>query len=186
MQTRPIFWAMMMAAAAVASPAAADVVASSATSFEINQSTTIDRPIAEVWEMLRSPQKWWDKAHTYSGDSASLYLDAQATGCFCERLPGKGSVEHAHIVFIQPPRMIRMRGALGPLQAEAVTGTLTWKLEPEGDNATRLTMSYVVGGYIRSGGEAMAPQVDEVLATQMLALKTAAEAAPPMETAPTK
>lgn len=164
-------------AIALASPAAADVVSSSPDSFEVSQSTTVDRPIAEVWELLRSPQKWWDKAHTYSGDSAALYLDPQATGCFCEKLPGKASVEHAHIVYVQPPTTIRMRGALGPLQSEAVIGTITWKLDPEGDNATRLTMSYIVSGYIRGGAEAMAPRVDEMFAGQILALKGAAEVA---------
>ncbi len=163
----------------LATPAAADVVASSPTNFEITQSTTVDRPIAEVWEMLRSPQKWWDKAHTYSGDSGALYLDPQATGCFCEKLPGKGSIEHAHLLYVQPPTTIRMRGALGPLQSEAVIGTLTWTLDPEGDSATRVTMSYIVSGYIRSGAEAMAPQVDEMFAGQILALKGAVEAAPP-------
>jgi hypothetical protein len=71
--------------------------------------------------------------------------------------------------------MIRMTGALGPLQAEGVNGTLAIVLTPEGAKATRVTLTYVVGGYIRSGGEALAPKVDEVLAQQMLGLKSAAE-----------
>lgn len=168
---------MAVGLALVGAPAHAEVVASTDGMMEISQQVTIDKPVAEVWTMLRAPQKWWDKEHTYSGDSANLYLDAQATGCFCEKLPGKGSVEHGHIVYIQPPQMIRLQTSLGPLQAEAVTGTLTFKLDAEGSNATRLTLTYLVSGFVHGGVAALAPKVDEVLATQIVNLKGAAEAA---------
>ena len=160
----------------LSTPAHADVVAATADGFELSLVQTIDKPAAEVWEMLRSPQKWWSKEHSYSGDSANLYLDSQATGCFCEKLPGKGSVEHAHILYAQPPKMLRMAGALGPLQVEPVTGVLTFKLDPEGEGATKVTLTYLVGGHVRSGTEAMAVTVDRVLATQLAGLKAAAEA----------
>ena len=150
-------------------PATADVIQATPAGFEIKQTVTVDAPISQTWDALRAPQKWWSKEHTYSDDSANLYLDTQATGCFCERLPeGKGSVEHARIVYIAPGRMIRLVGALGPLQAEAVTGTLTFRLDPEGRKATKVTLSYVVGGYVRAGADTLAPKVDEVLATQLL------------------
>ncbi len=167
-------------------PAAAEVVATSPTSFEISQAVTIDKPVPQVWDMLRAPQKWWSKDHTYSGDSNNLYLDSQATGCFCERLPGGGSVEHGRIVHLRPQKLMRLNAALGPLQAEAVTGTLTWTLTTEGENATRIKVSYVVGGHIRGGAEALAPAVDEVMAVQMLALKTATEALAMPVAPPTK
>ena len=161
-------------------PAAAEVVSSTPTTMEISQVVTVDAPIAQVWDVLRSPQRWWSKEHTYSDDAANLYLDTQATGCFCERFPDrKGSIEHARIVYIQPPQMIRLTGALGPLQAEAVVGTLTFKLAPEGANATRLTLTYVVSGYVRAGADALAPKVDEVLALQVLNLKSIAESPAP-------
>lgn len=169
----------------LASAAPAEVVQATASGFEIKQQVTIDAPLQQVWDTLRAPQRWWSHEHTYSDDSKNLYLDSQATGCFCERLPdAKGSVEHARIVYIQPPRMIRLDGALGPLQAEAVKGTLTFKLDPEGDNATKVTMSYVVGGYVRAGADTLAPKVDEVLAVQLAGLKAAAEAPPPADTSP--
>lgn len=162
-----------------AAPAAAEVKSATPASFELETVVTVDAPIAQVWETLRSPRRWWDPEHSYSGDAANLYLDAQATGCFCERLADKGSIEHAHLVYVAPGRMIRMVGALGPLQAEAVVGTLTWKLDAEGGGATRLTMSYVVGGFMRQGGETLAPLVDKVMANQVNRLKAAAEAPPP-------
>lgn len=180
MRMRSVLLALLFSA----TPAAAEVVAVTPGSFEISQSVTIDKPVPQVWEMLRNPQKWWDKNHTYSGDSANLYLDSQATGCFCEKLPAGGSVEHGRIVHLRPRQLMRLSAALGPLQAEAVTGTLTWTLAAEGEGATRITMSYVVGGHIRGGAEVLAPKVDEVMAVQMLGLKTATEAMPMPPAAP--
>jgi carbon monoxide dehydrogenase subunit G len=182
---------LVLAAAtlALATPASAEVTASAPGSFVIERTLTIDAPSAVAWDTLRSPQKWWDPEHTYSGDSANLYMDAQSTGCFCERMADKGSVEHAHIVYVAPGRMIRMTGALGPLQAEAVAGTLSFKLDKQGAGATKLTLTYVVGGYMRQGGETLAPLVDKVLGIQVDRLKAAAEAAataPPESAAPPK
>ena len=164
-------------AASVIGPSAAiaEVVASTTSTFEIKQSVTIDKPDTLVWETLRSPQKWWGNAHTYSGDRANLYLDMQATGCLCEKLPGRGSVEHAHVVYVQPQRLLRLRGALGPLHPEAVVGTLTITLDGEGENATHVLLTYLVSGYIKAGADSMAPGVDEMLAAQLVNLKTAAE-----------
>lgn len=159
-----------------APPASAEVVSAAPASFEVASTVTVAAPPDAVWRTLTQPRLWWDKEHTYSGDSANLYLDRQATGCFCEKLADKGSIEHARIVSIQPLRMLRLDGALGPLQAEAVTGTLTFTLEPEGAEI-KVTMTYVVGGYMRAGGEALAPAVDRVMAHQLDLMKAAAEAA---------
>jgi hypothetical protein len=60
-----------------------------------------------------------------------------------------------------------MQGALGPLQSEAVIGTLTVAMEPAKDNAaTRVSFSYVVGGYMRYKVSEIAPAVDKVLGEQ--------------------
>ena len=177
MGQRYIISALALGVAASAS-ASAEVVQASPAGFEIAQTVTIDQPIDQVWATLRSPQKWWDKEHTYSGDSANLYIDAQATGCFCEKLPGKGSVEHGHIVYVEAPRALRLQTALGPLQAEGATGSLSFTLDPDGQAATKLTMRYVVGGYIRGGAEAIAPLVDKVLGIQLAHLKEAAQQPP--------
>lgn len=174
---------LMMAAMFGTSPAArAEVVQAAPAGFEIAQAITVDKPADRVWAMLIAPQRWWDKEHTYSGDAANLYLDTQATGCFCERLLGGGGVEHARIVYLEPGKALRLNGALGPLQVEGVSGSLTFTLEAEGSGATQVKLSYVVGGYIRGGGEAIAPLVDKVLANQMARLKKASEAAKVEET----
>ncbi len=175
---------LALIAAMIASPAAAEVTASAPASFVIEQTVSVDAAPQTSWDTLRAPQKWWSPDHTYSGDSANLYMDAQATGCFCERNPkDKTSVEHARIVYVAPGRMIRLAGALGPLQAEAVSATLSFKLDAAG-TGTKLTMTYVVGGHMRQGGETLAPLVDKVLAEQLQRLKAAAETPAPAPSPP--
>jgi hypothetical protein len=129
-----------------------------------------------VWKRLLAPKDWWNKAHTWSGSAEGFYIDPQANGCFCElfqekgadgKLKTVGSVEHMRVIFSQPGKVLRMQGALGPLQSEAVTGTLTVAMEPlkEG-TGTKLSFSYVVGGYMRYKVAEIAPAVDKVLGEQ--------------------
>jgi hypothetical protein len=73
---------------------------------------------------------------------------------------------------------LRLRGALGPLQTEGVDGTVSWTLKPA-EGGTIVTLSYVVGGYIRSGMEQWAPRVDQVLADQLQRLKSFVEGKSP-------
>lgn len=175
--------ALAMAPALLAAGSAhAEVKASTPAGFAIEQVVTVAAPAAAVWDTVRAIQTWWDAEHSYSGDAANLYLDAQATGCFCEKLPGKGSIEHMHVVYVAPGQMIRLTGGLGPLQAEAVAGTLSITLKPVGGAQTQVTLSYIVGGYMRQGGEAMAPLVDTVLGQQLERLKATAEK--PVEASP--
>ena len=169
-------------------PAAAEVVASSEAGFVVRETAEVPADPAATWAALIAPQNWWNKAHTFSGDSANLYLDAQGGGCFCEKLPLKdgapgtrgGSVAHMRVVYADPGKALRMVGALGPLQSEALTGTLTITLKP-GGAGTRIVMEYVVGGYMRYKTEEIAPAVDKVLAEQLAGL--AASLGTPFEVA---
>lgn len=163
----------------ISAPAAADVVKAEATGFVIEKTVTIDASADTVWETLRAPQRWWSKEHTWSGDSANLYIDSQATGCFCEKLPGRGSVQHARLIFVDKGKMLRMEGAFGPLQGEAIVATLTFELSPDGDKATKVKMTYIAGGYSPTGFDKLAPAVDGVMGAQLDGLKAAAEAPPP-------
>src|SRR5437868_499959 len=45
---------------------------------------------------------WWNPQHTYSGDSKNLSIDARPGGCFCERLPHGGGVEHLRVIYLAP------------------------------------------------------------------------------------
>ena len=145
----------------------------------------VTRDVAEVaadpraaWLALISPGKWWNSAHTWSGDPANMTLTPQAGGCFCERLPGKdsadtialsGSVEHMTVILALPDQVLRMRGGLGPLQSEPADGVLTVTLKPT-DAGTRILWEYAVGGFHRFDQEMIANAVDGVMSEQLLGL----------------
>ncbi|BAI95483.1 ATPase [Sphingobium sp. TA15] len=170
--------ALGWAGAAMAAPAHSAVTASSDAGFAVENSVQVAADAATVYRLLGQPGRWWNGAHSYSGSAANLRLEPVAGGCFCEALPGEegrvGSVEHARVIHAAPDRQLRLSGALGPLQAEAVTGTLTFDIAPSG-KGVRVVMSYVVGGYIRMGAARIAPVVDKVLAEQLAGLKRVAE-----------
>ena len=114
--------------------------------------------------------RWWDSAHTASGSATNLRLAATAGGCFCETLPTSGSVAHAIVSHVVPGQLLRMNGALGPLQAHAVTGTLTWQFA-KAAKGTTATVTYSVSGYVPGGLETIAGPVDEVIGSQLKRLK---------------
>jgi hypothetical protein len=132
----------------------------------------------QVWQALIAPQKWWNKLHSWSGDSANMFLDAQAGGCFCELLPldkaapegvRRGSVEHARVISAMPGKMLRMSGGFGPLQAEAMQGVLTVQLKAN-KQGTTISWIYIIGGYMRIKPDDIAPMVDKVMGEQLTRL----------------
>ena len=162
----------------VATPASAEVVDPTETGFISRLAVEVKVAPADVWKSLIAPNLWWNKAHTYSGDAANLYLDAQAGGCFCEKLPlGKdaapnsrnGSAEHMRVILAAPGRVLRLSGGLGPLQSEPVGGVLTVTLKPT-VAGTRILWEYVVGGFMRYKVADIAPAVDKVMAGQLASL----------------
>ncbi len=146
--------------------AEAEVKSSSPVSFEIENKRTVRVAPAAAYAALGRIGSWWSKSHTYSGKAENLSLSLKAGDCFCERLDNGGTVEHLHVVQAQPGRMLRLQGGLGPLQGEAVSGTLTFMLKPAA-GGTEITQSYVVGGFIRGGADKLAGPVDSVLAEQL-------------------
>jgi uncharacterized protein YndB with AHSA1/START domain len=166
------------AIASGASAASAEVRSSSDTGFEVASTMRVAASPADVYATIAAPGRWWSSAHTYSGDAKNLTIDARPGGCFCEALPDGGGVEHGRVILAMPGRMLRIRGALGPLQGEAVVGTLTFELKPDGKQ-TSLTMSYVVGGYVRGGAGALALPVDQVMVEQIARLKAVLDGGPP-------
>lgn len=164
-------------AALLPAPALAGVQAVSERGFVSRHLLDAPGSGEEIWETLVAPAKWWNKAHTYSGDSKNLTIDARPGGCFCEILPStispnaapRGGVEHMRVVYVERGRALRMNGALGPLQADAVIGSMTIMLKPT-DSGTRILVEYVVGGYFRTDPTALSSAVDKVLAEQVLGL----------------
>ncbi len=161
MRALPIALFMGLCASA---PAAGEVTARSDQGFAVQRSVVVSADAAQAWRILLRPARWWQGSHTWSGNAANLTLDGRAGGCFCERLPrrtgasasGPGTAEHMRVIHASPSRLLRMSGALGPLQGEAVHGTMTVTLLP-GDAGTTIRLEYVVGGCMRLKSEQIAP-----------------------------
>ena len=157
-------------AAAVAAPAQAEVKSATPIGFEIEAKTVVRATPAETYDALTRIGEWWDSEHTYSGDASNMTLKPEAGGCFCEAIPADGgTIEHARVVYARPGQTLRLQGGLGPLQSEAVVGTLTWQLKPVAAG-TELTQTYVVGGFVRGGADKLAPIVDQVMGHQLARL----------------
>lgn len=184
--TRPA--ALMLAAPALlAAPAQAEVVESSDTHFVSRHAVEVAVPPKDAWLALIAPADWWNDSHTWSADASNLSLTPQAGGCFCETMPAEddddsfgleGSAQHMVVVQAVPRKVLRMRGALGPLQSEPVDGVLTITMQPiEGDEGditgTRFVWEYVVGGTMRFEIPAISQAVDGVIGEQAMGLAEA-------------
>jgi uncharacterized protein YndB with AHSA1/START domain len=166
---RTVVWAIFLFAGLII--ARAEVIDSSAIGFIVKQTIVIAADTNDVYRALvANVGEWWDSAHTFSGNAHNLSIDDRAGGCFCEKLENGGSVRHLEVVFAAPGKTLRMRGALGPLQSMAVTGSMTWVFSKAG-TGTKLEVMYTVGGYRLGGLQTMAPLVDKVLFEQIKRLK---------------
>lgn len=147
--------------------------------FLVKIEASINAPAAKVYEaMVGQVGSWWNPAHTYSHDAKNLSIDRRPGGCFCEKLPNGGGVEHLRVVYVSAPEVVRFSGALGPLQSSGVAGSMTWKLTG-GPDTTRFELSYSVGGFIQGGFEKIAPAVEAMLREQVDRLKMFVETGKP-------
>lgn len=163
----------------VGPPAGAEVIESAASGFSVKSVARIAASPDRVYAALvQDVGRWWDPAHTYSGDSRNLSIDPKPGGCFCERLGEQGGVQHLTVVFVAPRQRLRLAGGLGPLQETGVAGSLTWDFAVR-DDATEVTVTYVVGGYRPGGLQALASPVDSVLNGQLQRLKNFVEGRTP-------
>lgn len=182
---------MMMAAAAVvltsgiATTARADVEQAEPGAIGVRVSVTVDAPAKKVWATLVEPKTWWDKAHTWSGDAGNLSIEPKVGGCFCEKLPSNGGVRHLTVEHVDPTKLLRMRGALGPMADMAVEGVLTITIAEDDKSAdkkhpqTTLTFLYRVSGGGQKGGlDKLAKPVDEVITAQVMRLARVSEGKP--------
>jgi uncharacterized protein YndB with AHSA1/START domain len=169
----------VLAAAALvafAAPASGDVVDRSPSGFTIRTSVQVAAPADRVYRALVDVGSWWGNDHTYTGDAKNMSIAPVPGGCFCEKLPNGGGVEHGRVVNVVPGTLLRLNGALGPLQELGVTGSLTWQIAgSQGAQGSTVTMTYVVGGYASGGLEKLAPLVDQVLSQQVQFLKARVE-----------
>lgn len=160
--------------------AQAEVTTAAAHGFTVHAETAVDAPPQTVWRMLTAHVgEWWNGSHTYSGQAENLYIETRPNGCFCEKLDDDGAVVHMTVTFVQPGRMLRLTGGLGPLGLMGVSGNMTWSLSAADDGGTRIALDYAVGGYEPNGLDQIAPAVDRVLSEQLQRLARLVETGSP-------
>jgi hypothetical protein len=165
---RPVLAAAWATCAlAAAAPADAEVIDASPAGMTTHGVARVAATPAQAWAVLVTPARYWNAEHSWSGDAANMTLDPRAGGCFCEALPKQGgSVRHMQVIFARPDDELRMSGALGPFQTEAVTGVLTVTLKPIA-GGTEIAWDYKLGGYTRLNLVELAPVVDGVVGEQL-------------------
>lgn len=161
-----IFRKMLLAALLAAAPASAEVVGSDTHALAVRHRLQLVVPPGEALAAFARIGGWWSKDHTYSGDAANLSLDARPGGCFCERFPGGGGIEHMRVVEVKPGETFVLTGALGPLLAQAVSGVMIVAAERIA-GGSRVTIDYRATGFVNADAAKFAPMVDAMLAEQV-------------------
>jgi uncharacterized protein YndB with AHSA1/START domain len=165
--------------AILSAPLRGEVIESTAAGFLVRNTAAINAPPATVYAALTDGvARWWDPVHTFSHDARNLSVDAAPGGCFCERLPDGGGVQHMRVIFASPGKMLRLTGAIGPLQEAALAGTMSWNLSPTGGGTT-VEMIYTIGGFRAGGFRDIPTVVDGVLRGQLARLKALVETGRP-------
>ena len=161
----------VLLSSAVAYAARAEIVSVAPGGFEVHQTVHVAAAPDKAFAALLTPAHWWNSDHTYSHDARNLTLDARAGGCWCETLPDGGSVQHMSVLYVAPGKVLRLRGALGPLQAMAVDGVMTWSVKASAGGGSDIALSYAVAGYYAPGFDMLSKAVDGVMADQIGRLK---------------
>lgn len=162
----------------------AEIVAEADSGLSLRETVHVAATPDKAYAALIRPSQWWSSEHSFSGDAANMTLDAKAGGCWCETLADGGSVLHMTVVNADPGKVLRMRGALGPLQGEGVDGAMTFKLKAAG-GGTDITLTYNMAGWMKDGFKSVAQAGDSVLGEQVARLKRFVETGSP-EAAKTK
>jgi hypothetical protein len=161
--------AVLAAAAAAAPCALAEVKDAAADGFTVENSQWVPASPEIAWKALaHDVGRWWPADHTWWGDASKLSISEKAGGCFCE-INGAQEAWHMTVTFVDPGKLMRMTGGLGPLQGMGLSGALEWRFAPENDG-TRITLHYRVGGYSPDDLSKFAPAVDKVQGLQLTGL----------------
>ena len=164
--------------ATLAGVAGAEVREAAPDAAFIVVTTPVAAPPAKVWPALLAVSKWWGDVYTFSGQAAKLELDARAGGCLCERWDG-ASVEQAHVLAVVPERLVRLQGALGPLQEFPLRGVLDFWLKYAEDGSSTLDVEYRIAGASDSGLDVIATDIDAQLRDQVARLARYVETGSP-------
>ena len=163
---------------AVLGPTHAAVVDSTPNGFTLENSIHVPTDAETAWRALVDDVgRWWPRDHTWWGAASKLSIEARAGGCFCER-NGPQQAQHMLVTFVDPGKLLRMTGGLGPLQGMGLHGALEFRFAPAEGGGTTITLFYRAGGYTPDDISQFAPVVDQVQAQQLGALGKYLSAAP--------
>ena len=153
----------------------ADVTDSAENGFTTAHEVVIDAPRARVWQAaVHEIGRWWSDDHTVNGSASRMTIEAVPQGCFCESFANGGGVVHMTVSFVNPKIILRLTGGLGPLGLMGVSGNMTWEFF-DADDGTRVTFTYIVGGYRPGGLGAQALPVDYVIGEALARLEAYVE-----------
>ncbi|HRI18008.1 MAG TPA: SRPBCC domain-containing protein [Burkholderiaceae bacterium] len=167
--------AACLLAGAVAHAETSDV---SASGFTITYAMVVDADPQKVYQAFMQLPKWWNSAHSWSGQASNMSLDAQAGGCWCERWGDGASAMHGRVLLALPGSALRLQAWLGPLQEIPNAGVLAFGTARR-DGATRLRVTYRVAGAPEANLDKLAPAVDGVIGEQVKRLKAFIETGKP-------
>lgn len=153
----PLGAALLLAAGTVLGEASAV----SPSGFLVTQRHEVRATPQQVYEAIGRIGRWWNDAHSYSGHASNMSLNLAAGGCFCENWDDN-SVQHAQVIQARRGSLVRLQGALGPLQPLPVNAILTFTIASFGD-VTALTVTYSVAGNADAALDKLAGPVDSVI-----------------------
>lgn len=170
-------WILAAGLLAVSTAANAEVISANPNGLHVRETVQLVVPTDNAWDAFARIRDWWNKEHTYSGDSANLTLTLTPGGCFCERIPTGGGIEHMRVTYIEPGKRVVLTGSLGPLLFQATAGVMDVQVERIA-GGSKVTLDYRAAGFAEGGADKLAPVVDGVLADQMRRYRLYARAKP--------
>ena len=148
------------------SGAQARIVDQAANGFTVENSEWVPVDPDTAWKaFVNDVGQWWPADHSWWGDASKLSISEKAGGCFCE-INGAQQAWHMTVTFVDPGKLMRMTGGLGPLQGMGLNGALEWRFVEE-KNGTRITLWYRAGGYTPDDLTKFVPVVDKVQGLQL-------------------
>lgn len=143
----------------------AKVLDQAADGFTVENSEWVPADSANAWKAFLEVGEWWPADHTWWGDASKLSISDKAGSCFCE-INGAQQAWHMTVTFVDPGKLMRMTGGLGPLQGMGLNGALEWRFVEE-KGGTRITLWYRAGGYTPDDLGKLVPVIDKVQALQL-------------------
>jgi uncharacterized protein YndB with AHSA1/START domain len=178
-----VLLAPLLCAALVSTTLPAEVMSIGPSGFAVKHEVSVKASPGPVYDALTvKVGSWWNPEHTFSKDAKNLSIAAVPGGCFCEKFPDSGGVQHMTVVYAAPGKALRMTGAIGPLQGSGLAGSMTWDLA-KSEAGTKLVVTYGIGGYMAGGFEKIAPLVDAVIGEQVGRFKAFVETGSPVPAA---